>query len=306
MMISVVIPLYNKEDSIARTINSVLGQNFDDYEIIIVNDGSTDNSQKVVQSFSDPRIRLINQPNSGVSVARNRGIHEARGKYIALLDGDDEWHSDYLSRQMALTRKYPECQIFITNYELRSANGDSRRATVNGVDFEIDGVLNDYFGVASQSEPPICSINIVAEKRCFEAIGGFPIDITNGEDLLTWARLAVKYKIAYSRRVGAIYNLKFNYGVNSKPVNIPQGNAVGDELEKLLIDYQGYNKSLRKYIGRWYKIRSHLFLRGGERHNAMKNIARAIKFKPTEWKIYIYVLMLPIPNKIINSIFKLL
>ena len=90
-MISVVIPLYNKEKYIKRAIESVLNQTFQKFEIIVVNDGSTDKSAEIVQNIKDPRIRLINQKNAGVSAARNRGIQEAKYEYIAFLDADDFW-----------------------------------------------------------------------------------------------------------------------------------------------------------------------------------------------------------------------
>jgi len=90
-MFSVVIPLYNKERSVKNTIESVLNQTFQDFEVIVVNDGSTDNSLEVVKSFNDERIRIINQKNSGVSSARNRGIKEAKYEWIAFLDADDLW-----------------------------------------------------------------------------------------------------------------------------------------------------------------------------------------------------------------------
>ena len=97
-MISGVIPLYNKAHTIVNTLSTVINQTFKDFEVIIVNDGSTDNGVEVIKSnFNDTRIRIINQENAGVSAARNRGVKEAQGDWIAFLDGDDEWHPKYLS-----------------------------------------------------------------------------------------------------------------------------------------------------------------------------------------------------------------
>lgn len=92
IMISVIIPLYNKAHTIVNTLNTVLNQTYHDFEVVIVNDGSTDNGVEVIkQNFNDLRIRIINQKNAGVSAARNRGIQESRGKWISFLDADDEW-----------------------------------------------------------------------------------------------------------------------------------------------------------------------------------------------------------------------
>src|SRR5699024_6424946 len=96
-MFSIVIPLYNKELSITNTLQSVLNQTFTDFEVVIVNDGSTDNSVEKVEAFNDPRIRLIHQANAGVSAARNKGIEEANYDWISFLDADDLWMENHLS-----------------------------------------------------------------------------------------------------------------------------------------------------------------------------------------------------------------
>ena len=105
MIISVVIPLYNKEKKIEYTLKSVFTQTFQNFEIVIVDDGSTDNSVEEVEKFTDSRIRLIHQTNAGVSAARNRGIEAASGELIAFLDADDVWMPEYLATQYGLYQK---------------------------------------------------------------------------------------------------------------------------------------------------------------------------------------------------------
>ena len=115
MMISIVIPLYNKEQTIVNTLNSVFKQTYSNFEIVIINDGSTDNSVKIInQNFDDARIRIINQKNAGVSAARNKGIEESRGEWISFLDGDDEWLPNYLEEVQKAIEKYPNNSIIIT------------------------------------------------------------------------------------------------------------------------------------------------------------------------------------------------
>ncbi|MDP8208206.1 MAG: glycosyltransferase family A protein [Candidatus Electryonea clarkiae] len=116
--ISVVIPLYNKEQYIARAIQSVLSQTYNDFELIVVDDGSTDASAKVVEEFNDPRQRLIRQPNAGECAARNRGIAESRTELIAFLDADDQWLPEHLIAIKCLSEKYPECGAFATAYDI--------------------------------------------------------------------------------------------------------------------------------------------------------------------------------------------
>ena len=110
---SVIIPLFNKEYFIRETLKSVLRQHFDDFEIIIINDGSTDNSLNVINEFKDPRIQIISQSNSGLSAARNHGIKLAKGTFLALLDADDEWDINYLKTIHDAIISYPKFNVFV-------------------------------------------------------------------------------------------------------------------------------------------------------------------------------------------------
>ena len=145
-MISVVIPLYNKEKQIAHTLQSVFNQTFQNFEVVIVDDGSTDGSVAEVEKLSDSRIRLIHQKNAGVAAARNRGIEEAKGDLIAFLDADDEWKPEYLATQHHLSQKYPDCNVFACNYEFRNIEGKVTPTIIRKLPFTgEDGILSNYF-----------------------------------------------------------------------------------------------------------------------------------------------------------------
>lgn len=297
-MISVVIPLYNKEKQIGNTLRSVFNQTYQDFEIVVVNDGSTDNSVAEVEKFQDSRIRLISQPNSGVSIARNRGIQESKGEYVALLDGDDEWKSDCLKTQYELTQKYHDCDVFTVNYEFHDINsGKDTNTIIKKLPFEgSDGVLENYFEVASCSHPPICSISIMARKGVFESIGGFPLGIRSGEDLLTWARLACRYKIAYCKTPLAIFNV-VGYNPKEKPKRIPaEDDVVSKELKKL---YENYKvPELKQYISLWHKMRSSIYMRLRMRGKSMREALYGLRYSPTNIKLYAFLVLNLLPKKL--------
>ena len=283
MFFSVVIPLYNKEKQIAVTLQSVFAQTCADYEIIVIDDGSTDGSPAVVESLHDPRIRLIRQANAGVSAARNLGIAEARGEYIALLDADDEWRPDYLATIAALIRKYPQCDVFATNYSHVDSNGKTFPTILRKLPFDgDDGILYNYFEVASVSSPPICSICITARKEAFQSVGGFPLGIKSGEDLLTWARLAARYKIAYSKKPLAVFNVE-GYDRNERPKRIPAENdTVATELLKLKDEFNPSN--INQYISFWHKMRAVIYMRLGMKSKSIKEAFKAARYNPLNWK----------------------
>lgn len=275
-MISVVIPLYNKEKQIANTLHSVLKQTFQNFEVIIVNDGSTDNSVLEVGKVHDARIRVINQENAGVSVARNRGIEEAYYDLIAFLDADNEWKPKYLETQYNLYQKYPECSVYGCNYEFKNITGEIIKANINKLPFdEEDGILTNYFEVASCSHPPICSISIMVKKEAIRSINGFPVGIKSGEDLLTWARLAIKECIAYSRNNLAIYRMSGSTeGLLEK--RFDEKDNVTNELLKLYRENPSII-GLNSFVFRWIRINYCICIDMKKKRSARIVIEKALK-----------------------------
>lgn len=289
-MISVVIPLYNKKECVAHTLECVLNQTYQEFEVVVVDDGSTDGSAEAVEGFEDERIRLIRQENGGVSAARNRGIKEARSEYVAFLDADDEWKPEHLQTLVELMEKYPQCGSYSTNYEFKQ--GDKVKQTIlNKIPFEgEDGVLTNYFEVASCSHPPVCSITICVKKSLLNDIGGFPVGIKSGEDLLTWTRIAIRTDWAYSLKATAVFNVE-GYDVNERPKRIPsEVDYVGDELQ-LVLKNNSSVKGLKKYVANWYKMRASVYMRLGMKRNSVKEIWKSLQLSPFNYKLYAYIVL---------------
>lgn len=182
-MISVIIPLYNKEHFIKDTIDSVLSQSYDNFELIIVNDGSTDNSVNIIAEFDDPRINLINQNNLGVSAARNHGLKIAKGDYITFLDADDTWRSGFLKAMFELAQQYPHESVFGAAQENRPITTLPPGVTV----------VNDFCSYFYC----FCTGSLFFKKEVFENVGFFRQSIQIGEDFDMWLRIACKYNYVY-------------------------------------------------------------------------------------------------------------
>ena len=302
--ISVVIPLYNKEKSVASTLRTVLNQTFTDYEIVIVNDGSTDNSVAEVEKIYDARIRLINQQNAGVSAARNRGIEEANGELIAFLDADDEWKPEYLATQYHLFQKYPECSVFACNYVFRDAVGKMTPTILRKIPFSGEnGILTNYFEVACCSHPPLWTSAVVIRKIALQTIEGFPIGIKTGEDLLTWAKLACRYQIAYSRIPLAIFIHDEQFFNEDQKKRMPEIiDVVGKELAHLY-ETNSSIPGLKQYIGLWHKMRARIFLSKHIRRMAFEECLLSVRYC-CSLKILIFLCLSIMPYCIIDYIFK--
>lgn len=195
-MFSVIIPLYNKELTISNTIQSVLDQTFQNFEIVIVNDGSTDNSVKEVEKFDDKRIRLIHQENQGVSAARNRGIEEANYEWIAFLDGDDIKHPESLMEMANQIEKYENINIFSTGYSIINPNSKDRYKN-KFLPSEGDTDIIDYIDCIGAGEPPINSSNSAIRKSLLIHSSGFIKGQKNYEDHELWLRIYKENDIVF-------------------------------------------------------------------------------------------------------------
>ena len=216
--ISVVIPLYNKGPYIARAWNSALKQTYQDFEVIVIDDGSTDSGAEIVRGFNDPRIRLIQQENRGVSAARNRGINEATSDFIAFLDADDEWIPKHLETIIRLREKFPDAGMYTTAYKIRTNDGTIQWAKYEFIpDAPWEGILPNYFKSGCVGDFPVSSSNVAIPRKILHEMGGFPEGYWYGEDVDLFGKIALKYPVAFSWEPGALYHCDNTSRLSNRP-----------------------------------------------------------------------------------------
>jgi glycosyltransferase involved in cell wall biosynthesis len=206
--VSVVIPAYNSGATIVATIESVLQQTYADYEIIVVDDGSTDDTRVRVDAFG-ARVRYAYQSNSERSAARNHGIRLARGKYIAFLDADDQWLPDKLAKQVALLERKPELALVYCWANLIDPAGYARGFI--GQDFPIEQAENcqAFEGLALGRSIP--TLTVIVRAECLTTTGVFDENICYGEDWDLWLRFALQYPIGFVPEPLANYQLNGSF-----------------------------------------------------------------------------------------------
>ena len=213
MKFSVIIPLYNKAPYVRKALESVLAQTYTNFELIVVDDGSTDGSAEIAEGFllasrlSPLAFRLIRQANAGVSAARNNGVAQAQGDYLAFLDADDWWEPTYLAQMAQLIADYPEAGLYGMNY-IYYKPGKTRVALKCKTGY-INYPKEYYEGSAMM----IFTSSSSMPKKVFDEMGGFPVGIKLGEDFLLWAKTAMHYPVAFCEDALAYYN-------NDVPVNL--------------------------------------------------------------------------------------
>ena len=219
MKFSIIIPLYNKAPYIRKALESVCAQTYTDYEVIIVDDGSTDDSARIAEEYirevkgaensgaetnaynlSPINYKLIRQANSGVSAARNNGVAQASGDYIAFLDADDWWEPTYLERMAQLIEDYPEAGLYACNYVYYKPG-----KTHVALDIPT-GYINYSKAYYESGAMPVTSITAIMPRTVFDEMGGFPLGIKLGEDFLLWAKTAMHYPVAFCEEPLAYYN----------------------------------------------------------------------------------------------------
>lgn len=243
---SIVIPLYNKEKEIQDTLNSVLKQSFRNFEIIIVNDGSTDGSSEIVKKIKDDRIILFHKKNEGVSIARNYGIEKVNSNFIAFLDADDYWHPSHLENLNNLILKFPNQLWFSSAYEKRFNNNFSTpmNAPILKKGDNWNGIISNYFE-NSLIDCLAWTSAVCMKKEFLNSLNGFDIKITHGagEDTDLWLRAALKSDLAFSTTVTARHNLDSNNRISNTPA-LKRNYMDLDKYEKNSIN----NIFLKKYL----------------------------------------------------------
>lgn len=248
LFFSVIIPLYNKEKHIVRSIDSVLKQTYTNFELIIVDDGSTDNSVNEVMKIPDSRIKLIRQQNRGVSSARNEGIKFASHEYIGFLDADDTWKPFFLESIKNIIQMYPSAGAYGTSYEFVNINGNTTpRKKIKEIKKGDSGIVN-YFKESLET-PVLSASSVVIPKYVIDKIGGFPINITRGEDLDMWIRIALNFEIVIYNEICATYFLNAENRATRKERNYSQ--SMMQYVEEILVAEKAkgdINKYFEEYM----------------------------------------------------------
>lgn len=209
MQFSIIIPLYNKAPYVVKALQSVLSQTVTDYELVIVDDGSTDASAEVAGEILRGRgnCRMIRQENSGVSMARNNGAASSCGNYLCFLDADDWWEPTFLEEMSKLIAEYPDAGIYGTNYTIVNETKHKTRAAKIGVEEGFEkGYINYCRAYAESLYMPLWTGAVCIPRTVFDEMGGFAEGVKLGEDFLLWVHIALKHKVVFLNVPLASYN----------------------------------------------------------------------------------------------------
>lgn len=299
-MFSVVIPLYNKQHTILRTLYSVLTQTCAEFEIVLIDDGSSDESVELIEGhIKDPRLRIIRQPNQGVSVARNRGVEEAKHRYVAFLDADDEWLPTYLEKVGEAIVRFPEAGMYCTPALHRSlVTGQGHYYIVPDLKGQIQKI--DYFRdpkrLGGQTSGVVVSKKIFNDvKENYEG-GGFPVGLNLNEDWACFQTIALVSPAVY---IGYSLSIR-NTQVPGQLVDLSDDgldmrlNKSTVYLNVTLRNYQKSGKrnpSFERY--RRYEIRSNIsfFIRRGHADRLLEfldNLDPSYDGFMPRWEFWIY------------------
>lgn len=290
-MFSIIIPLYNKAPYIEKAIESVLSQTFQEFELIVIDDGSTDNSLEVLKKCDLSKIdcKIISQTNSGVSTARNNGVKLAKHDYIAFLDADDWWDAQYLHEMKVLIEEFPEAAMFGCSY-YKVKNGRNNLAEIKFDKKTERGLINYCQLYAKSLWMPLWTGSVIIRKNVFIVENGFNPKLKLGEDFDLWIRIAMKYPIAFMKKSLAYYNqdVDINNRALSKKLYEP-------EQHMLFTDYGEWmlNKDFKLMYDKLAVYGLLPYFLADKNKNYVENIIKNINWKDHAFKYKIYYKILP-------------
>lgn len=230
---SVVIPLYNKEEDILTTINSVLNQSYSNFEVVVIDDGSTDASAEIIKELKDDRIKLYQKINEGVSSARNLGVDKSTYKNIAFLDGDDFWYPNHLENLQQIITKHPDYLWYASAYE-KKRNGQLTTKMDSPILENGDhwyGEVDEFFKYCFK-DSLVNSSSVCFKKNFFLDLNGFNTNISHGEDTDLWIRAALSSKLIFSNKITSCHNLISN----NRSADIPINNRLSIDLDSFILE----------------------------------------------------------------------
>ncbi len=307
-MVSVIIPVYNKADTLGMAIESVCAQTLGAWELIVVDDGSTDDVMSAMAPYaSDPRIRLIRQENAGVSAARNRGIQAAREPYLAFLDADDEWLPRHLEDLKTMIEQEPGAGVYATPFRVQFADGRSRDTSAHfireGIWREKDAFAYMY-RMGGQHMMNLLGACIQADAA--RACGGFQAGERIGEDTDFLLHVAAYNDVVLWNRVSAVYHRERSTATEQAgPLNY---DWYFQKREKALLSDARIPAEKRFYIRclldhfRIHKARHYLM--EGRKKRAMEEMRR-VRWDAKKWRARVITwCMVPVPSRVLRYLYR--
>ncbi|HNP31978.1 MAG TPA: glycosyltransferase [Flavobacterium sp.] len=236
---SIIIPVFNKEKFVVKTIKSVLAQTFSDFEIIVINDGSTDKSEAEILAVKDERIQYFSKKNEGVALARNFGISKASSDFICFLDADDFWFPNFLATMNQYIRKLPEQKVFACAIEIETSNKTfpAQYSFAKKGDYEI---VN--FFEASQKEAVLWTSSVCIHKDVFKKSGVFDEQLKVSEDTDLWIRIGLHYQVVF------IWQILARYVFDEKSISRSVNYIFEDAFFEKYASEEKQNPALKKYM----------------------------------------------------------
>lgn len=242
--ISVVVPVYNKAYSVERCLISVVSQSYLPSEIIVINDGSTDDSLLIVKSkfkkeIEQGLIKVVDKKNEGVSIARNLGVELSGSDYICFLDADDEWENEFIEKMYHLILDFPDAVMYSLAHRV-VRRGNEPIIPKHGLPAGFRGYVNDFFRSSAKGSV-INSSKVCVKKTAFNSVGGFPQGVVAGEDLHLWILLALNGRVASEVNFQAVVHQETDNSrearKNSVPYPLHYYSFIAKKPKSLSLDY---------------------------------------------------------------------
>lgn len=293
---SVVVTVYNKSHFVENTINSILQQSYSNFELIIVDDGSTDNSLQIINNIKDDRISVFSTANQGVSKARNYGFSKAKCNHIALSDGDDIWLENHLEELKRLIETFPDCGIYATAYEKHYFESYVVKPKFKHIKAPYFGIVEDYFKT-SLIDSILWTSAVAIPKQIIEDGYSFDEHLGWGEDNDLWVRIATNFNVAFSSTSTAHKMIHTKDNHLSLTKNIPNLMLMLNKHKQAEKD----NPSLKAYLDiNRFMVAMEAKLR--DDYDSYKKVKNEINLKHLNFKLK---LLLMLPGNVLRQLKKL-
>lgn len=279
-LVSAIIPNYNYAQYVAEAVESALDQTYENLEVIVVDDGSKDDSLKVLEVFGD-RIKVIAKQNAGVSVARNTGVAASSGEYVAFLDSDDAWLPRKIEKQVARFESDPQLGLIHVGVLDVDGDGNARKEHISG----LKGSVPDELLLINRAGILGGGSGLMVPRRVFDEVGGFDNRLTTSADWDICYQVASRYPVGFINEVLLRYryhdsNMHSNIERMEADTMIAWGKAFDTNDERIL-------RLKRRSYGNLHKVLAGSYLHAGMRSGFLRNLAKSLWYRPSYLSYYL-------------------